>query len=237
MILDLHPQDIYLNFKNNLYSQGDALEKLRWIIENVKSPKPRLKSLEIYGEICEFNQESFNFFENILLSDSSEEMRTLAATFIGKFNFPDAIKPISWSFYNEDSPECLRNIYNILIKILKDNISNNENQNRSLILNEIEKVKSKEYRAELDILKQNSDLNKIPLKFLKDILINYFTLDYFERTYWRISYELDRFSVRKINFKFKSLNSFPEPLENLLSLESLVLRYNQIKEIPLWIKN
>ena len=75
----LNPKKIYEDFGKNLISKESAVDSLIYLIENADSDVTRLKSIKILQKIGSKSDKTFSILENLLISDSNEEIRLLAA--------------------------------------------------------------------------------------------------------------------------------------------------------------
>ena len=227
--MELTPEKIYRNYNNKTLDKISAVENLISIVENSDNINTRLESIKILRDIGAKTNEVFKFLENILISDSHEKIRQLAAETIKNLFIEKALEPMKWSLQHEVSPYCLNTVYYTLISI----ISNIREENA--LLDEIKKINEQEFKIGFEILCENKPINRFTQKELADILINYFTILYLKKTYWRLKYKIEKCKIVELNFIFKGLTSIPEAIKNLSSLKSLILRYNQILSIPDWI--
>lgn len=231
----LTPKQILTRLKDRSLSKVVGIEKLISIIEKSDDHRERLEALEKF-KVLHFSEENvFNLMENLLISDSSEKVRLIAAEIIRDDFLSHSYNPMQWALYHESSPKCLKIIYETLIAAIKRLENNGSALNKRILLSLINQIEKKEFLIELNVLREKKGINNINHIELIEILINYFTIIYFEKLFWRIKYEIDNLRISKLNFIFKGLVSLPSALQNLDSLNSLIFRYNQISKIPEWI--
>jgi len=239
--MELAPSKILEKFRDRTIDKRSALEQLLALIENSKSFKIRLKCIKILSEIWKTNEKTvslseniFNVFENLLISDSNENIRAAAALFLSS-NFNDkAYKPMKWALHNDDSQLVLEIILNSLVEFLRGLKNQDFKLIKPFLLQELQDVVDKDYKIKIQkyiIVSSQKD----PIFDHITILMNYFTLTYFKKVFWRLKYEINNCRVTQLDFIFKNLTSFPEPIKNLTSLKKLIFRYNQLTNLPHWI--
>lgn len=233
--MELTPERIYKNYNNKILDKASAVENLISIIENSDNVSNRIESIEILKKIDLKDDKQFKLLENLLLSDAFEKIRNLAAEVIRQ-KFPErALKPMKWALQHEDSPLCLNTISNTLIEAISRQEKEKNIMAKSLLLNEIKSIEEKEFKTNIQIICENKTINDFTEHELADILINYFTLLFLKKTYWRLKYKIKKCKIIELNFIFKGLTRLPEAIKNLSSLKVLNLKYNQILKIPDWI--
>ena len=213
------------------------------MIENSTKVKDRYESLQILRNIGDNfentgvkKEEIFSFFENLLISDSDEKIRNEAALILW-YNFKDkALNPLRWALHHEESQTCLSTIFDSLIAIINNLEKRNEPIIKLILIHEIKQIDDKDFKIGFETLSFAKDAKQFSHMELADILINYFTLIYLKKTYWRLKYTIDRCKIVELNFIFKGLTKFPS-IKHLKALKRLTLRYNQIMEIPEWINS
>ncbi len=233
--MKLTPKQIFTELMDKSINKPTGIEKLISIVEKSNDHDERMEALNIF-KILHFNDNGvFNLLENLLISDSSEKIRKISAEIIRDDFLDLSYIPMEWTLKHEPSPQCLKVIYDTLILALKK-LENQENIfSKKVLISLINKIEKKDFLVDLTILKKQKILSKLANKELIEILINYYTIIYFEKVYWRIRYDIENFRITKLNFIFKGLINLPVELQNLHSLKSLVFRYNQISSIPDWI--
>jgi len=227
----LTPEEIYKNYTKKSIDKTSAVENLISIIENSDNLNTRVESIEIFEKIKIKNKIIFYLLENLLISDSHEKIRIAAATVI-KHNYLDrALDLMKWVLLHEDSPNCLKIIYETLISIIKNLEKENSLNSKSILIEEIKKINHNDFNT----LHLSRRIESISKKELSDILINYFTIAFLEKVFWRLKYEISNCTVVTLNFIFKGLTKLPKAIANLSSLKRLILRYNQLTSIPDWL--
>lgn len=227
--------NIYRKYKKNAIDKKAVTDQIVSIIDHIQNHKERYEAVKTLGKLDLKDKELFPLLESLLLSDSNEKIRIAAAKIIRNDFLNLAYKPMKWALSHESSPHCLKIIHETLIKVLKNGTFETDLDFREFLIEEINNIENKEIRVGFKILQEKNTLDSLTHNFLIKILINYYTLVYLERAYWRVKYTLENFEIVKLDFIFKGLTIFPSALRYLTSLKSLIFRYNQISSIPEWI--
>lgn len=229
------PKKIYENYKNKDLDKNTAIEHLVAIIEDSDNIKNRVESIETLKKIDVKDERVFQLLENLLLSDSIEKIRIAAAEVISKNYIEKALKPMKWVLKHEESPNCLNIIYNTLIIFIKQLEKLEDINLNNIIIDELKEIEQKDFKICLNEIIKEKGIDNYSVKELIEILINYFTISYLERAYWRLNYKIESCRVVKLDFIFKGITYLPEGIKHLSYLKKLILRYNQIFNLPEWI--
>ena len=238
------PTKIFNEFNNKIIDVSSAVKQLITLIENSTKVKDRyesLKILRIIGDNFENTsikkEEIFNFFENLLISDTYEKIRNEAALIL-RYNFKDkALNPLRWALHHEESQTCLFTILDSLIAIINNLEKRNVHITKLILIHEINQIDDNDFKISFQTLSFAKGVKAFTCMELADILINYFTLIYLKKTYWRLKYTIDSCKIVELDFIFKGLTKLPLAIKHLKALKKLTLRYNQITEIPEWINS
>jgi Leucine-rich repeat (LRR) protein len=204
-MLKIKPEQIFEDFKENKLSEESALELLIYLVENEINSEIRNLALRYLGKIGPRNNFIFKIFENLLLSDSNENIRSTAAYYlIHKFQNV-AYAPIKWALAYENSEYCLTNI----IKSIIDSKSNYLKE----LIKEIQFVIYDNKIYFPSRLERIFNLNQKNIKYLSQI------------------YGLDNLTM--IEELYLQDNQLTEiiGIENLENLKIVSFRNNSIKEI------
>jgi len=229
------PQKIFENFLNKTIDKATLVENLTSIIENSDNLNVRKDCLEILKNINLKDENTFKFLENLLISDKFEVIRRIAAELIKQKFIEKAIEPMKWALFHEESPENLQIIYDILIEIVRNLGKEDDSTAKSILYNEITKIDQKEFNLGLENNREFEVFEKFKEANLIDILVNYYTLIFLKKNFWRVKYKIDNCTVTELDFIFKGLTSIPNAIKNLSSIKALIFRYNQILNLPDWI--
>jgi len=221
-----------------------AVQHLIALIENSTIIKYRLESLQILRKISiDFeniggNRESLlDFIENLLISDTDEKIRNEAALILCREFKDKALNPMRWALHHEESPLCLQTIFNSLITIVENLIKRKEPIVKLIMVHEIKQINDKDFKIGFEVLKSTKGVRDFTPRALADILINYFTIVYLKKSYWRLKYTIEQCKIVELDFIFKGLTKLPNAIKHLTYLRKLTLRYNQITELPNWIES
>lgn len=226
----------------NVLDKQSGVQQLIAIVENSTKIKNRLESLQILRKLS-LNFENFggnrdtlmNFFENLLIADTDEVVRTEAALILCKGYKEKALNPMRWALLHEDSPLCLQAILNGLIEIVNNIVIRNNSATKLILIHEIIQINDKDFKIGFEMLQTTRKVQNFTSKELANILINYFTIVYLKKSYWRLKYTIEKCKIVELDFIFKGLTQLPNSIKNLTNLKKLTLRYNQITELPDWI--
>ncbi len=231
--MELTPKIIYTNLKNKKLDKPSAFKLLVSLIEESRNVKTRIESIKYLKEIeVENETRTFTLLENLFLSDSSEEIRNIAALMLREYFLEKAFVPMKWVFEHENSPKILKTTHETLIHFMKTLVQRNNDVSRAILIDEIKTMKDKEFEFGLAL---RAGVHQFTNAELADILINYFTHIFLKKTYWRIKYTVQNSKIEEISFPLSGLSCFPEVIKHLTSLKKLTMRYTQLKEIPDWI--
>ncbi|MHA2391188.1 MAG: leucine-rich repeat domain-containing protein [Promethearchaeota archaeon] len=235
--MELSPERISKEYSKNNLDKHSATKLLLSLIENSENEKVRVNSIKELNHIRVKDNYTFKLLENLLISDSNETIRNAAANAL-RDNFLDkALEPMRWALIHEESPSCLNTIYLSLVKILRNFVLNPDPFAKSILLTEIERINHKEFKIGFEILCETREVEDFSKKELANLLINYFSIIYLEKSFWRLKIKIDKCKIVKLDFIFKGLTSLPEVIKYLSSLKILILRYNQLTQLPKWMEN
>lgn len=252
--MELKPSTVYEEYISNRLDKFTAIKHLTSIIENYDSDEVREDSIKILSKMKLIRENLFNLFENLLLSDSSENIRNAAAIYLSEHHLNDSLIAFKWSIQHEMFYQCLLTIVKALVKI-------NSTESKAVLIEHLKKIRNTKYlnpeigyenkrykKALKSLIKRNKIITYSP-KHLGDILINFFTIKklideipnvYFELNMSNLLVEkLDlsdylEFEVKGTPWGWKNnIESLSKitGLKNLLNLQSLNLSNNHIKDI------
>ncbi len=257
--MELNPQNIFEEYCNKLLDKPSATNLLISIIENYEEDIIRADSINILGKINLKDDKLFNFFENILLSDSSEIVRNASANYIGKNYLNNTLSLFKWAIQHETSYICLITFIKYLVKM-------NSRGSKLVLIEQLKNIKkiqflsidkgfeNKKYKKSLKTLLKTNRIKNFTTTQLADILINYLTIKHLIEKIPNVYFELDpntllvekldlsdylEFEVRGTPWDWKNnLREISEisGLHNLNHLKILDLSNNQIKNVKRLIK-
>ncbi|MHA1436919.1 MAG: leucine-rich repeat domain-containing protein [Promethearchaeota archaeon] len=248
-MLKLILEDIYRRFKEGTTNRYTTFDALKHIIENSNDQELRYLAIKYLSSVCNYNKNTFSFFENLLISDNNEKIRAIAGEIIIKY-FPNkAIEPLLWTFKNEKSEYCIISIIKKLVKANKTILNK--------LLREIDFIYHKKgsffiivknnrlYLNRLNIKDISSIIGLEHLKNLKELYIqdnniteikglnkldNLETLSLQANKIKRIKNINELITLKHLNLQANQIREI-NGLENLSNLISLNLTANKISEI------
>ncbi|MGV9172314.1 MAG: leucine-rich repeat domain-containing protein [Promethearchaeia archaeon] len=234
--MNITPKKIYEEYLSDAMPLNDAVNRLIFFAQKSSNIKTRIKSINLLTEIGIKDEKVYEHMENLLISDNNEQVRNTAINALYRL-FPDksSYQPLKFSLFNEDSLEIKQNVYEKLVSIIY-NLADRPNE-KNFLLNELSEMKIQDFRVNFSELKKDGKVNMMSIHKLKDILINYLSYIYLKKSFWRIEIKVEGLSIKELRFIFKGLDEFPLPLHYLKDLNTLILRYNQLRKIPVWISS
>ena len=109
---ELSPYKIYEEYRDRKIDKKRALDLLISLIDDNHeyNEKNRILGIKYLGLIHPTGKKSFDFIENVLVSDLNDSIREHAARVLIQ-DYPEkAIKPITWMLKNEKADNCLFSI-------------------------------------------------------------------------------------------------------------------------------
>jgi len=252
--MELNPIRIYEDYNNNRLDKSTAIKQLISIIENYDDDTTREDSIKALDNIKLIGESLFALFENLLLSDSSENIRNAAANYLSVHHLNRSLPVFKWSIQHEKSYNCLLTVVKALEKI-------SSIESKTVLIEQIKKIRrthyislekgyeNKRFKKALKPLIRRNKINNYSHKELGAILINFFTIKtlieeipnvYFELNSTNLLVEeLDlsdylEFEVKGTPWGWKNnIRKISEisGLKNLRYLKKLDLSNNQIENV------
>jgi hypothetical protein len=250
----LNPQTVLEYYNNRYIDKSTATKLLTSIIENYDEENFRLEAINILNTLKIKTKTLFEFFENLLLSDSSEVIRNAAAKYVST-NFLEISLPVFlWVIQHETSYHCLVTVVNSLVKI-------QTSEAKSILIEHLKKIRdikylnvdkgfgNKKYRKALKSYFKRNLINKLSPEQLAAILINFLTIKNLIEEIPNAYFELDEklllidkldlsdyleFEVKGTPWGWKNnIRSLSQitGLSNLKHLKTLDLSNNQIGDL------
>ncbi len=107
---DLNPTEIYRRYQHKELDKALAVSYLKSFIENSSEEVLRARSTELLGEMNLEVDEVFKFFEHLVTSDLSEEIRIASARVIIANYLEEGEVLLKWVFQHDQSINCLLEI-------------------------------------------------------------------------------------------------------------------------------
>ena len=231
----LNPKKIYSDFRKSVIDKESAVDSLIYLIENADSTETRLESIRTLQRIGSKNDKTFSILESLLISDSNEEIRILAAHNLDVLFQKKALAPLQWVLEHEKSMSW-RFILDITSIISKFN-----NQNaKSIFVEKIKKFDNDKFSKSLSFLFESGEIDNSSIDDLASIIANYAIIKFFEEILKVVNYEVANGLISEIDLSFtsnnnsgwkvlKNLSTFISILKNLRKLK---LRGNRIGKFP-----
>jgi Leucine-rich repeat (LRR) protein len=190
----LSPFKIYQNFQHNTIDRESAIKFLITLIENSETNQIRIDSIKYLAKIGKTSIQVFEIFENLLICDSSWEIRKLSALYIRKFFLNKALSPIKWAIQHEID-------YNCMILLIKTLVEINTPNSREILIEELQKIRQKEFiddnknysnenfKESLDLLLQKKKIESLTSEQLAEIIINHKTIAALINKFYTVYFE------------------------------------------------
>jgi len=252
--MEINPQTILQDYNNKRIDKFTATKLLTSVIEKYNEETIRLEAITILDTLKIKTKTLFEFFESLLLSDSSEVIRNAAAKYLSTSFLEISLPVFQWVIQHETSYYCLITIVNSLIKI-------HTSESKTILFEQIRKIRdikslnvdkgygNKKYRKALKIYFKRNPINKLSHKQLAAILINFLTIKNLIKEIPIAYFELDekRLLIKKLDLSdylefevkgtpwgwknnIRSLSQITG-LSNLKDLKTLDLSNNQIGDL------
>ncbi len=252
--MDVNPQTILKDYNKKRIDKSTAIGLLISSIENYDEEEFRLEAISILNALKIKTKTLFEFFESLILSDSSDLIRNAAAKYISA-NFLEISFPVfQWVIQNETSYYCLITVINSLVKI-------HTSESKSILFEHIRNIRNikslnvdkgygnRRYRKALKSYFKRNTINELSHIQLGAILINFFTIKNLIEEIPNVFFELDdkRLLIDKLDLSdylefevkgtpwgwknnIRSLSQITG-LSNLKYLKTLDLSNNQIGDL------
>lgn len=231
----LNPKKIYSDFRKSVIDKESAVDSLIYLIENADSTETRLESIRTLQRIGSKNDKTFSILENLLISDSNEEIRLLAANYLDLLFQKKALTPLQWALEHEKSMS-----WQFVLDIISI-ISKFDNQNaKSIFVGKIKKFDNYKFSKSLSFLFESREIHNLDVNKLANIIANYAIIKFFEEILKVVNYEVADGLVSEIDLSFTSNNNsgwkvlkdLSTFISILKSLRKLELRGNRIGKFP-----
>ena len=229
----LTPKKIYEDLKKKDIDKLSAADLLIYLIENADTIDTRLESIKTLKKINIKNEKIFSILENLLISDSNEEIRTLAANTLKILFQEKALSPLKWALEHEKSWQFLLTLTSIISEI--DN-----KEAKSILIDKIKKIDDNQFNISLSHFFKSKEIRSFSTDKLVEIIKNYIVLNYFKDVFKKINYQVENGFLTKLNLSFiskevygwKILQNLTRFISILTHLTSLKLRDNGIGKFP-----
>ncbi|MFW9823083.1 MAG: leucine-rich repeat domain-containing protein, partial [Candidatus Thorarchaeota archaeon] len=191
--MELRPSRIYENYRNKSLDKLSVIRLLIALIENNDDDTIRKDCIDILKKIDSNEEEIFKVSENILLSESNDDLRSSAATVIGKKFLKRSLNPFLWVLQYETSYKCL-------ITIIMTFQNNSDSQIISKFAEELREIPVDKFSNCLgSFLKECKDNELTSEKFVEN-LINHITITYLKKKFKKLNFKMDNGLVTELDF-------------------------------------
>jgi len=191
--MDLKPTKIYEDFKSNRINKKKAIDLLITIIENLEDNVVRKESIEILNKFDFEHNEIFNILENILISDSDENLRYSAAKIIRNKFLKKSVVPFLWALQHESS-------YNTLITIIKSLEEISEDKFDSILINKMKKIENDKFNPNEIPLFEENDHEQLTHIDIAEILLNSITIKSLKNKFNKMKFKIEDGLVIELDF-------------------------------------
>jgi len=229
----LYPKRILKDYENNRLDKKTAINHLITIINKTKTIEKRIESIHILEAIGICGEFLYEYFENLMISDSNEIIRNLAIAIIKKYYIDKAFEPMCWAYKHESSLNCILTIISTLGNI-------NSPLAREYLINKLKNTELAAYSESFLCLIKENKLMKYNTQDLASMLINYYIIKKFIEKFQQLNYKVKDAYVEELDFSCIGHNIFnwniidkiPTYIGFLKRLKKLDLKVNKIKKIP-----
>lgn len=233
--MKLTPKKIHENHINSHLDKNTAFEQLASLIENSDDVDVRLESIKLIGDLDLISNQSFKLLENLLISDTNEDVRIAAAEMLRVHFIDRAFEPMKWALQHESSSRCLYSIIRSLNTLVTSLGNRNDFVSRSILISELNKAPHKEFRISFQDLCEKRKIESVTTKELAEILKDSFIVFHLEK-YTNKDYsdfvKLENCKANELNLNTSNLTEFPPSISFLSSIKNLSLWINRLKDIP-----
>ena len=214
----LTPKKIYEDLKKKEIDKLSAADLLIFLIENADTIDTRLESIKTIQKINIKNKKIFSILENLLISDSNEEIRTLAANTLNVLFREKALSPLKWALEHEKSWQFLLTLTSIISEI--DNKAA-----KSILIDKIKKIDNYQFSISLSPFFKSKEIRSFSITKLVELINNYVIINYFEELSKEINYQVENGLVTELNLSFISKNVFGWKILKNLNRFINILKY------------
>jgi len=231
---DLRPLDVLDKYHENKIDRATAINHFQLFIESSDIEVLRLDALDFLGEMTPLPKELYPFLEDLLVSDSIEEMRAIAARLIIN-NFLERGKT---AIEHVCQNPCTFILVKYILETLKAVDLDFYTKLRALFINKYARSyevfpNEAEFFLDFDFekYKQYGDFELDP-NMKKCSCKSVFRLKSYSGSGSDIFYSVHNFHVTGLDFSIWGINTLPSSILKLKRLKYLNLSSNNITELP-----
>ena len=150
----ISPKSIYLDYVNDNIDKSSAIDLLMFLAENSDIINTRIESIKAIIQIGFKNEKIFHLLENLLISDSNENIKIIAANGIKNLFLERALPSMKYSLQHEHS----LNILDVIIKIIGE-VGTQES--KEILIEELKKVQNQKCQKNLTHYLNKKKINEI----------------------------------------------------------------------------
>ena len=227
------PIKIYEALNKGEINRDSAADLLIYLIENADMVGTRIESIKTLQKIEHKSDKVYSILENLMISDSYEEIRTLAAITLKWLFQEKALSPLKWALDHEKSWQFQLDIISYISEI-------NTDRAKSILIEKIKKFENYQFTKSLSPYINTKEIHNFDIKELEYIVINYIVIQYFREALKEFNYRVENGFVTELNLSFASEKYFGWKVLKYLSsflgyfkkIRKLELRSNQIGRFP-----
>ena len=195
-MIDLNPEILYQQYQNKEIDKTTLINSLLLIIEESTFENLRIGAINQLRRLGITSDHLFTVMENLMISDSNERVRNVAASYISFLYFEKSYNVVDWAIQYEESYDCIITMINILKKMQSEEAKNLLISEISKILNPSDNLTCKpyishKYRRRIKSVFKKKDINEFSNKDLAEILINFKTVSFLALSYPNFYFDLD----------------------------------------------
>ena len=229
----LNPKKIYEDLVQEKIDKLTAVDLLIYLIGNNDSIEIREESIKILQKIGIKNDKVFSVFEDVLVSDSSPEIRELGAQCLKDLYQEKALLPLKWALDHEKS-------WQLLLYIVSSIHELNNHRAKSIFIDKIKKLNNYKFIKSLTRLINNEEIQNLDTSKLVEIIKNYIIINHIEETLKEVEYkvlsglvvDLDLTFTSDDTYGWKILKYLSEFISAMGNLNKLELKSNKLSKIP-----
>ncbi len=220
----LTPKKIYEDFKTKVIDKLAAVDLLIFLIGNTDNIEIRLESIKTLQRIGSKNKKVFSILEDLLVSDSNEEIKELAAKSLKVLFQEKALSPLKWALEHENSWQFLMSIVSIINNI-------NTHDAKSVLVDKLNKFDNYKFKKSLRTIFKTKEIQSFRTNKLAEIINNYLVIKHFEDILKKVDYQIEGGLITELDLSFTSNDTFGwKVLKNLSKFLSVL---NHLKRLDL----
>lgn len=232
--MPLTPHAIFQDLRNKDLDKHSAVELLLALVDNAENVETRIESLSVLNKIQIEDDKTFKFLEHLLISDLSEDVRSLTCKILQDHYNEKALNPMIWALEHESSLKCLITIIKAIANVESDKA-------KSVLVNRLRKLRKKQLTPQVYDLFDKTAITSLTRNELAQLLINLFVISSLKEKFGYFKFrinesglisELDLSNIERYSSGINKLEDFLELIFSLRDLRKCDLRFNHLTKIP-----